>query len=266
MSRFALPGGRSLSPRSPAQPRSSRRGRGARLPSVAFRPITGPGLNLRLCVDLDSPAPPVARPPPVEHPPPASGPASRARSPDRSPRRNEPSSSRPRSLASAPPPASGPSTTGGPHPRPGHRRRRPIGIHHSDDCLADSQLLKCLRQVVVRLGNVATVCFRALASFGVCARNWRCTREPSCASTSSGTSFGVWVNEEDADSGSDQPYGLRDRVEKGPGCIGEEQMGFIEKKTNFGLSISPTSGRSWKRSASSHQESGEQGRPRLKVR
>ena len=240
MSRFA-PGGRSLSPRSQPATRSSRRGRGARWPSVAFRPITGPGLNLRLCVDLDSSLPPVARPPPVEHPPPASGPASRARSPDRSPR-NEPSSSRPRSLASAPPPASG-------HQRLGARIRvQATGVGAPSGSITVTMPRRFPAAGMPPPGrsatwDVATVCFRALASFG-CARNWCCTREPSCASTSSGTSFGVWVNEEDAGSGSDQPHGLRDRVEKGPGCIGEEQMGFIEKKTNFGLSISPTSGRS----------------------
>jgi len=97
------------------------------------------------------------------------------------------------------------------------------------------------------------VALSALASLGVCARSWCCTRDPSWASTSSGTSFGVWVTK-------NTPTPL-DRISRTVWAIASRKAfeasrnsrwASSKKKTSFGLSMSPTSGRSWNRSASSH--------------
>ncbi len=98
-----------------------------------------------------------------------------------------------------------------------------------------------------------TVALSALASFGVCARSWCWTRDPSWASTASGTSVGLWVTKK-----TPTPF---DRISRTVWAIWSRnafdaswnsRCASSKKKTSFGLSASPTSGRSWNRSASSH--------------
>ena len=98
-----------------------------------------------------------------------------------------------------------------------------------------------------------TVALSALASFGVCARSWCWTREPSWASTASGTSVGLWVTKK-----TPTPF---ERISRTVWAIWsrnafeaslKSRCASSKKKTSLGLSTSPTSGRSWNRSASSH--------------
>ena len=93
----------------------------------------------------------------------------------------------------------------------------------------------------------------ALASFGVAARSWCWMREPSWARTASGTSVGLCVTKK-------TPTPL-ERISRTVCAIWSRnaldaslnsRCASSKKKTSFGLSRSPTSGRSWKRSASSH--------------
>ena len=95
--------------------------------------------------------------------------------------------------------------------------------------------------------------FSALASLGVCARNWCCTREPSCARISSGTSVGRCVTKK-------MPTPL-ERMRRTV-CVTDSMKAFdapwnnkcasSKKNTSLGLSASPTSGSCSNSSASSH--------------
>ncbi len=102
-------------------------------------------------------------------------------------------------------------------------------------------------------GKVETVARSALASSGVNARNWCCTREPSFASTSLGTSLGVWVTKK-----MPTPFERMSRTvwvieaRKSFDASRNNRWASSKKKTSLGLSRSPTSGRSLNRSASSH--------------
>ena len=108
-----------------------------------------------------------------------------------------------------------------------------------------------------------TVALSALASSGVNARSACCTRLPSWPSTSSGTSLGVWVTKK-------TPTPL-ERISRTV-CAIESRKSLLaslnsrcassKKNTSFGLSESPTSGRSCEQVGEQpHQERGEQRRP-----
>ena len=117
-------------------------------------------------------------------------------------------------------------------------------------------------------GKVDTVAFSALASFGVCARSWCCTREPSCASTSSGTSFGVWVTKK-------TPTPL-DRISRTVCAIAsrnafdasvEQQVRLVEEEHQLRLVHVADLGQVVEQVGQQpHQEGGEQRRPVLQVR
>ena len=95
------------------------------------------------------------------------------------------------------------------------------------------------------MGNVLTVALSAFASSGVCARNWCWMRLPSWASTSAGTSFGVWVTKK-----MPTPFDLISRTVwviwsmKALEASLNSRCASSKKKTSFGRSVSPTSGRS----------------------
>ena len=82
-----------------------------------------------------------------------------------------------------------------------------------------------------------TVSLQRLGVVRACAaRSWCWIREPSWASTSSGTSVGRLGHEEDADAlGPDQPHGLGDRVEERLRRVGEQQVRLVEEEHQLGL-------------------------------
>ena len=92
-------------------------------------------------------------------------------------------------------------------------------------------------EVVARTSGRSTrSAFSAFASSGVNARSACCTRLPSWASTSAGTSFGRLRHEEDADAlGPDQPHGLRDRVEELLRRAVEQQVRLVEEEHQLRL-------------------------------
>ena len=81
-----------------------------------------------------------------------------------------------------------------------------------------------------------TVCFSALASFGVAARSWCWIREPSWASTSSGTSVGDWVTKK-----TPTPFDRINRTvwaiesRKSARCVVEEQVRLVEEEHQLRL-------------------------------
>ena len=98
-----------------------------------------------------------------------------------------------------------------------------------------------------------TVARSAFASSGVNARSACCTRLPSWASTAAGTSVGAWVRRT-------IPTPL-ERISRTVRVIASRKSWLAsansrcassKKNTSLGWSRSPTSGRSWNRSASSH--------------
>ncbi len=96
-------------------------------------------------------------------------------------------------------------------------------------------------------------CLSALASSGVKARRACWTRLPSWASTPAGTSLGDCVTKK-----TPMPFERMSRTVCSMACRNallaslKSRCASSKKKTSFGLSRSPSSGRSWKRSASIH--------------
>ena len=109
------------------------------------------------------------------------------------------------------------------------------------------------RSYSVDFGNVLTVALRALASSGVKARSACCTRFPSWASTSPGTSLGVWVTKNTPTPFERISRTVRAMASRNASLASSNSRCASSKKnTSLGFSTSPTSGRSWNRSASSH--------------
>ena len=112
-----------------------------------------------------------------------------------------------------------------------------------------------------------TVAFSALASLGVAARSWCCTREPSCARTSSGTSVGLCVTKKTPDAlGPDQPHGLGDRLQEVLRRVGEQQVRLVEEEHQARLLGVAELGQVVEQVGEQpHQEGGEDRRPVLQV-
>ena len=113
-----------------------------------------------------------------------------------------------------------------------------------------------------------TVALSALASLGVAARSWCWIREPSCASTSSGTSVGLWVTKK-----TPTPLERISRTvrviasQEVLGRVGEEQVCLVEEEHQPGLVRVADLGQVVEQVGEQpHQERREHRRPVLEVR